>query len=159
MYAEDRRHHVRCSLSTTISADECTTALPIEAALDPETLLVFEMNGEVLPREHGYPARLLVPGRYGMERQVAHRPTADATRSHRLVWTAPWSKDGTVKTMTRIDVLTPETSVVPGKYNIAGIAYAGDRGVAGIEFSSDGGETWHQADLLEAAQGRDTWVR
>jgi DMSO/TMAO reductase YedYZ molybdopterin-dependent catalytic subunit len=145
---------------TTISADEYTTALPIEAALDPETLLVFEMNGEVLPREHGYPARLLVPGRYGMKNAkwlIGLRPT----RREVIDWYGQrhWSKEGTVKTMTRIDVPTPETTVVAGEYNIAGIAYAGDRGVAGVEFSSDGGETWHQADLLEAALGRDTWVR
>jgi DMSO/TMAO reductase YedYZ molybdopterin-dependent catalytic subunit len=52
---------------STISADEFTTSLPIEVALDPGTLLVYEMNGQVLPREHGYPARILVPGRYGMK--------------------------------------------------------------------------------------------
>ncbi|MGI9145141.1 MAG: molybdopterin-dependent oxidoreductase [Chloroflexota bacterium] len=50
-----------------LSADEFTSALPLAAAMDPNTVLVYEMNGEVLPREHGYPARLLVPGRYGMK--------------------------------------------------------------------------------------------
>ena len=49
------------------SADEYTSALPMEVAMDPATLLVYEMNGDVLPYEHGYPARLLVPGRYGMK--------------------------------------------------------------------------------------------
>jgi len=50
-----------------LSADEFTSALPMEVAMDPGTLLVYEMNGQVLPYEHGYPARLLVPGRYGMK--------------------------------------------------------------------------------------------
>jgi len=62
-----------------LSADEFTTSLPIEAAMDPATLVVYEMNGEVLPREHGYPARLLVPGRYGMKNPkwvVGIRPMA-----------------------------------------------------------------------------------
>ena len=61
----------------TISADEYTTALPLEVAMAPDALLVFEMNGQVLPREHGYPARILVPGRYGMKNAkwvVALRP-------------------------------------------------------------------------------------
>jgi DMSO/TMAO reductase YedYZ molybdopterin-dependent catalytic subunit len=145
---------------TTISADEYTTALPIEAALDPDTLLVFEMNGETLPREHGYPARLLVPGRYGMKNAkwlIGLRPT----RREVIDWYGQrhWSKDGFVKTMTRIDVPTPGTRLAPGDYNIAGIAYASDRGIFKVEYSADGGETWETADLLEAALGRDTWVR
>ena len=92
----------------TISADEFTTALPMEVALDPETLLVYEMNGQVLPREHGYPARVLVPGRYGMKNAkwvVALRPV-----SREFVdWYGQrnWNKDGIVKTMTRIDTPAP----------------------------------------------------
>jgi DMSO/TMAO reductase YedYZ molybdopterin-dependent catalytic subunit len=145
---------------TTISADEYTTALPIEAALDPDTLLVFEMNGEVLPREHGYPARLLVPGRYGAKNAkwlIGVRPT---TREI-VDWYGQrhWSKEGIVRTMTRIDVPQPGASVPGGSYNIAGIAYASNRGIQMVEYSADGGETWHQADLLETAAGRDTWVR
>jgi DMSO/TMAO reductase YedYZ molybdopterin-dependent catalytic subunit len=145
---------------TTISADEYTTALPIEVARDPETLVVFEMNGEVLPREHGYPARLLVPGRYGMK-NAKWLTALRLTRREVVDWYGQrqWSKDGVVKTMTRIDVPTPATTVASGSYNIAGIAYAGDRGISSVEFSSDGGETWHTADLIEPALGRDTWVR
>ena len=39
--------------------------LPIEKALDPDTLLAYSMNGEVLPKDHGYPLRALVPGWVG----------------------------------------------------------------------------------------------
>ena len=41
-------------------------SLPIDVAMDPDTLLAYEMNGEILPREHGYPLRLVVPGWYGV---------------------------------------------------------------------------------------------
>ena len=51
----------------TFGADEFTTSLPLEGGPGPETLLVYEMNGQVPPREHGYPVRMLVPGRYGMK--------------------------------------------------------------------------------------------
>jgi DMSO/TMAO reductase YedYZ molybdopterin-dependent catalytic subunit len=143
-----------------IAADEFTTALPIEAALDPETLLVYEMNGEVLPREHGYPLRMLVPGRYGMKNAkwlVALRPL----RREFADWYGQrnWSKQAFVKTMTRIDVPAPEAVLPPGEQRVAGVAYAGDRGIAQVEYSADGGLTWQVAEFLEPAAGRDCWVR
>jgi DMSO/TMAO reductase YedYZ molybdopterin-dependent catalytic subunit len=144
----------------TISADEYTTALSLEAALDPQTLLVYEMNGEVLPREHGYPVRVLVPGRYGMKnaKWVAN---LRALRREFIDWYGQrmWSKEAIVKTMTRIDTPAPRTVLSPGEHRIAGVAYAGDRGVGRVEFSADGGRTWQAAQLVEQALGRDTWVR
>jgi DMSO/TMAO reductase YedYZ molybdopterin-dependent catalytic subunit len=50
-----------------LSTDEFSSAIPLDAAMDPDTVLAYEMNGQVMPYEHGYPARLLVPGRYGMK--------------------------------------------------------------------------------------------
>jgi len=143
-----------------VSADEYTSALPIELALDPDVLLVYEMNGEVLPREHGYPARLLVPGRYGMKNPkwvVALRPM----RGEFVDWYGQrnWSKEGRVQTMTRIDVPTPGATLLPGDYNIAGVAYAGDHGLGKVEYSTDDGRSWQQAELLEAPAGSDSWVR
>ena len=144
----------------TFAADEFTTALPIDVAMGPETLLVYEMNGEVLPREHGYPLRMLVPGRYGMKNAkwiVALR----AMRREFVDWYGQrnWSRQAIVKTMTRIDVPARGATLPPGEHRIAGIAYAGDRGVAQVEFSPDGGATWTVAELLEPPAGRDTWVR
>jgi DMSO/TMAO reductase YedYZ molybdopterin-dependent catalytic subunit len=144
----------------TISADEYTTALPLEVAMAPDALLVFEMNGQVLPREHGYPARILVPGRYGMKNAkwvVALRPM----RREFVDWYGQrqWSREALVKTMTRIDVPAREARLQAGAQRISGVAYAGDRGVQKVEFSSDGGETWETAELVEPAAGRDAWVR
>jgi DMSO/TMAO reductase YedYZ molybdopterin-dependent catalytic subunit len=143
-----------------IGADEFTTALPIEVALAADTLLVYGMNGQALPMEHGYPARVLIPGRYGMKSAkwvVALR----ALRRDFLDWYGQrnWSKDAIVKTMTRIDVPAPNEALPPGTHRIAGIAYAGDRGVAKVEFSADGGQSWQTARFIEAAAGRDMWVR
>jgi len=144
----------------TISADEYTTAVPIDVAMSAESLLVFEMNGEVLPREHGYPARVLIPGRYGMKNAkwvVALRPM-----TRELVdWYGQrsWSREARVKTMTRIDVPAREANLQAGAQRIAGIAYAGDRGIQEVEFSVDGGQTWQTAELTEPAAGVDAWVR
>src|SRR5207248_2473528 len=118
-----------------IAADEFSTALPIEVALAPDTLLVYEMNGQVLPREHGYPARLLVPGRYGMKNAkwvIGLRPMQRDFAD----WYAQrnWTRQAIVKTMTRIDLPTADAELPPGDYNIGGIAYAGARGIQQVEF-------------------------
>ena len=144
----------------TISADEYTTALPIDVAMSPDSLLVFEMNGQVLPREHGYPARLLVPGRYGMKNPkwvVALRPM----KREFVDWYGQrsWSREARVKTMTRIDVPARDAHLQAGPQRIAGVAYAGDRGIQKVEFSADGSQTWQTAELTEPAAGRDVWVR
>jgi DMSO/TMAO reductase YedYZ molybdopterin-dependent catalytic subunit len=143
-----------------LSADEYTSALPMDVAMDPGTLLVFEMNGEVLPREHGYPARVLVPGRYGMKNPkwvIGLRPMSREF----LDWYGQrnWSKEGIVRTMSRIDSPAPGTSLEPGQNVVSGIAYAGTRGIARVEYSSDGGDSWQDAHLLEPAPGPDAWVR
>jgi DMSO/TMAO reductase YedYZ molybdopterin-dependent catalytic subunit len=144
----------------TLSADEYTTVLPIEVALDPATLLVYEMNHEVLPREHGYPARLLVPDKYGMK-NAKWLVGLRLTRREIVDWYGQrnWSKDGTVGTMTRIDVPATGLMLAAGQYNVAGIAYAGARGISMVEYSADDGQTWQQADFIEPALGRDAWVR
>jgi DMSO/TMAO reductase YedYZ molybdopterin-dependent catalytic subunit len=144
----------------TFSADEFTTSLPIEAMLAPDSLLVYEMNGQPLPQEHGYPVRVLIPGRYGMKNAkwvVGLRPV----RREVVDWYGQrnWSQQGIVKTMTRIDVPARGAALPPGHHRIAGIAYAGDRGIVMVEFSADDGKSWRPADLLEPAPGQDAWVR
>jgi DMSO/TMAO reductase YedYZ molybdopterin-dependent catalytic subunit len=119
------------------------------------------MNGEVLPREHGYPARLLVPDRYGMKNAkwvIGLRPM----RREFLDWYGQrqWSKQGLLHTMCRIDEPAPGATLVPGSYRCAGVAYAGRRGIGQVEVSTDGGLTWRTAELLDAAAaGQDRWVR
>jgi DMSO/TMAO reductase YedYZ molybdopterin-dependent catalytic subunit len=143
-----------------LGTDEFVSVIPAEAALDPDTIVAYEMNGDVLPYEHGYPARVLVPGRYGFKSAkwvMAIRPLNRDV----LDWYGQrnWSKDGIVKTMTRIDVPAPGAALRPGPQRIAGIAYAADRGIAKVELSANGGRTWQAATLLEPAPGKDAWVR
>jgi DMSO/TMAO reductase YedYZ molybdopterin-dependent catalytic subunit len=144
----------------TFAADEFTTALPIDIVMQPDTLLVYEMNGQVLPREHGYPVRMLVPGRYGMKNakwvvalRVMNREFVDWYGQRN------WNRTAVVKTMSRIDVPALGATLPSGEQRIAGIAYAGDRGIAYVEFSADGGHTWEVAELLDSPDGRDVWVR
>src|SRR5438132_11131837 len=132
----------------------------MSAALDPSTLLVFEMNGEVLPREHGYPARLLVPGRYGMKNPkwvIGLRPT----RREFVDWYGQrnWSKTGIVRTMSRIDTPAPGAMLPAGTNTVAGIAYGRSHPIQRVEYSADGATTWRSARLLEGAPDPDRWVR
>jgi DMSO/TMAO reductase YedYZ molybdopterin-dependent catalytic subunit len=132
----------------------------MQVALDPQCLIVYEMNGEVLPREHGYPARLLVPDRYGMKNPkwvVGLRPV----RREFSDWYGQrnWSKTGIVRTMSRIDMPLAGAALPAGSNTVAGIAYAGARGIQVVEYSADGGTTWQAAQILEPAPGQDRWVR
>jgi DMSO/TMAO reductase YedYZ molybdopterin-dependent catalytic subunit len=144
-----------------LSADEYTSALPLEVVMDPGTLLVYEMNGQVLPREHGYPARLLVPDRYGMKNAkwvVGLRPM----RREFTDWYGQrnWSKTGLLQTMVRIDTPAAGTDLKAGQQTIAGIAYAGSRGIQKVEFSLDDGHSWQEAELTDQSDsGADRWVR
>jgi len=143
-----------------LATDEFSAGLPAQVVDDPDTLVVYEMNGQPLPREHGFPARLLVPGRYGMKNPKWLAGIRAMTQDY-AGWyeQRSWNKDGIVKTMARIDAPADAAMLPPGEQRIAGIAYAGDRGVARVEFSSDGGATWLTARLLESMPGKDAMVR
>ncbi|HEY2592926.1 MAG TPA: molybdopterin-dependent oxidoreductase, partial [Chloroflexota bacterium] len=137
-----------------LSTDEFSSGLPAEVVLDPGTLIVYQMNGDVLPREHGYPARLLVPGRYGMKNpkwlagiRALDQPYVDWYQQR------GWTRDGIIKTMSRIDVPADGATLPSGQQRVAGVAYAGDRGITRVEVSADGGGTWQPASILEPQAG------
>jgi DMSO/TMAO reductase YedYZ molybdopterin-dependent catalytic subunit len=105
---------------------------------------------------------LLVPDRYGMKNPkwvVGIRPMKREFND----WYGQrnWSKQGLVRTMTRIDAPAANALLAPGEQLIAGVAYSATRGIAKVEFSSDGGTTWREAELEtnDPAAGRDRWVR
>jgi DMSO/TMAO reductase YedYZ molybdopterin-dependent catalytic subunit len=143
-----------------LATDEFSSALPPEAVLDPEALVVYQMNGQLLPREHGYPARLLVPGRYGMKNPKWLAGIRALDQAY-VDWYQQrgWTKDGIVKSMSRIDVPADGARLAPGPQRVAGIAYAGNRGIRQVEVSADDGRTWQPASLLEPAAGKDAMVR
>ena len=143
-----------------LSTDEFSAGLPTDVVQDPETLVVYEMNGQPLPREHGFPARLLVPGRYGMKNPKWLAGIRAMTQEY-AGWYEQrnWNKDGIVKTMSRIDTPFDGAVLASGPQRVAGVAYAGDRGVSLVEFTADGGVTWLPGQLLEPMPGKDAMVR
>ena len=142
------------------SVDGYTDSIRIEKAMEPDTIVAYLMNGVTIPQDHGYPARLLVPNIYGMKNVKWLRSIECVTFDYLGYWMERgWSDTAIVNTNTRID--TPSRGVKwdgNAKIPIAGVAFAGARGVATVEVSADGGRTFGAAEL-EPALGPLTWVR
>ncbi len=130
------------------ASDDYTDSIPLDRAMADGTLLVYEMNGEPLRPEHGSPLRLLVPGIYGMKNVKWITGIEAVDFDFKGYWQRRgWDDRAEYKTMSRIDA---PNSTVRGETSIAGIAFAGDRGVSKVEVSTDGGGTWERAELKPA---------
>ena len=130
--------------------DDYTDSIPIEKALAPETMLVWEMNGEPLPRYHGEPVRVIVPGLYGIKNVKWLTRITVSNKDYRGFWQERgWTDEGIIKTSSRFDVPGNRSVLPVGRTEIGGIAFAGDRGISKVEVSTDGGETWTEATIVE----------
>ena len=144
-------------LSTSI--DGFTAGTPVEALTDDRgALLAIGMNGVPLPTEHGYPARLVVPGLYGYVSATKWVVDLELTKFDlaKAYWTKlGWSPKGPIKTQSRIDVPRSGQDVPAGPTTFGGVAWAQNRGVRAVEVSIDDGD-WQQAELGEA-YSNETW--
>jgi DMSO/TMAO reductase YedYZ molybdopterin-dependent catalytic subunit len=123
-------------------------SLPLAKALDPATVVAYGMNDRSLPRAHGYPARIIAPGIYGMKNVKWLQRIEVVDYDYRGYWQRSdgWDNIAEIKTASRIDV-PAELTMVAGEAVVAGVAWAGDRGIRGVEVSLDGGRTWTRAVL------------
>ncbi len=140
------------------AADGYTDSLPVERALSAVNLLAYQMNGAPLEPGHGAPARLLIPGIYGMKNVKWLTKIEFVTNDYQGYWQQRgWSDSAVIQTMSRIEVPTDKAqSLKTGPSTIAGIAFAGDRQISKVEVSVDGGKTWQNA-ALKPALGPYTW--
>lgn len=137
-------------------ADGYTESIPIIDAINPTTLLAYEMNGERLPPAHGYPLRLLVPGLFGMKNPKWITRIEVVDYDFQGYWErSGWSDEAVVKTISEFTTL-PRTAKIE-EVGLGGVAYAGDRGIKDVEISLDGGKTWQKAEV-KAGFGPFTWV-
>ena len=123
-----------------------------------DALLAVGMNGQPLPTEHGYPARLVVPGLYGYVSATKWVVDLELTRFDRAeaYWTRlGWSPRGPIKTESRIDVPRSGQDVAQGPVTFGGVAWAQNRGVRGVEVRIDDGD-WQPADL-GTRYSNNTW--
>ncbi len=129
---------------------------PLDEVLAVDALLAWQMNGVALPSRHGFPLRVLIPGRYGEENpKWLTRVELTDHFVPGLYADQNWYY-GPLHTMNRID--RPYGRLALGHtIEIGGIAFAGNRGIQKVEVSVDDGLTWHQA-TLDPALSQDSWV-
>ncbi len=141
------------------SADGWTSGFKTELALDGrEALVAFGLNGNELPPNHGYPVRLVVPGLYGYVSATKWLTELELTDwDFDAYWIQrTWTKEGPVKTQSRIDTVKDGDQLERGTVPIGGVAWAPHRGISRVEVSTDDGETWNEARLA-AQLDEDTW--
>ena len=135
-----------------------TIGVATEPVMDGRTsLLAVGMNGQLLPREHGYPVRVVVPGLYGYVSATKWVVDMELTTfgAFDAYWVKQgWSRQGPIKTESRIDVPKRRSTVAAGQVTIAGVAWAQHRGIEGVEVSVDG--VRYDAKL-PAQDTIDTW--
>jgi sulfane dehydrogenase subunit SoxC len=149
-------------------------SLALDEALREDLLLAYEMNGDPLLPQHGFPVRLVVPGWYGMTHvkwlraiTILDEPFGGYQQAVAYRWMASEDDPGTV--ITRIlprslmvppgipDFFTRERFVSPGEALLEGRAWSGWGRIERVEVSTDGGVTWSDASLGEAPSAY-AWV-
>jgi DMSO/TMAO reductase YedYZ molybdopterin-dependent catalytic subunit len=145
-------------LSTDV--DGMTISTPLDLAVDGrDSMVAIGMNGEALPREHGFPARMVVPGLYGFVSATKWitRITLTTYAEQEAYWTErDWAIDAPIKTSSRIDTPKPLSTIDPGRTVIGGVAWAQHAGgIEKVEVRVDGG-AWQEARLGPDG-GQDYW--
>ena len=143
-------------------------ALEVDQALDDDTMLAYEMNGETLPMLNGFPLRLIVPGHYGTywvkhlnEIRVVEEPftgfwmdPAYRIPDNSCACVEPGTTPKKTKPIARYNVRSFITSLADGgkittrrDLTVRGIAFDGGYGITEVLFSEDGGRNWREAQL------------
>jgi len=151
------------------AADGYDVGIPMEKAMLDGTILAYQMNGDPLLAEHGFPARMIVPGYYGMMNCKWVTSIEVVAETYQGYWQVRgWANEAQYQTGSSI--VTPGTSQVADRFGIggasgvplgltpiAGIAFAGDRGIEKVDVSTDGGQTWMPASVKDPLSNY-TWV-
>jgi DMSO/TMAO reductase YedYZ molybdopterin-dependent catalytic subunit len=150
--------------------DGYDVGVPLDRGLGG-AFLAYELNGSPLPRDHGYPLRAIVPGLYGMMNPKWITSIELVGTEYEGFWQRRgWSNDAMYKIHSTIvvpgnalakrfgDLGVPTTVKVGSKVPVAGVAFAGDRGISKVELSTDGGNTWQPAHIKQPLSSANTWV-
>jgi DMSO/TMAO reductase YedYZ molybdopterin-dependent catalytic subunit len=147
------------------AADGYYETFDFKKAMEPTTLIAYEMNGEPLPQRHGFPLRMIVPGRYGEKSpkwltriELLNEEDGRLHRRHGCGFYKEqgWGREGDhIPTHSRIDAPQvrgdhfAEPFKVGQPTELRGMAISGDRGISKVEISDDGGETWEEAQITQ----------
>ena len=129
------------------SADGYTESFRLRE-LTPDHVLATHLNGAPLTPQHGFPARFLFPGHYGMKQPKWVTRIRFSASDQPGYWeNNGWDERAIIKTLSRIDRPADGAALAKGSIQFAGIAFAGSRRISAVELSWDGGRAWHAADL------------
>ena len=130
------------------AADGYSDSLHMAQALDERSLIVYLLDGQPLPTAHGYPARLLIPGLYGMKNGKWLTELSVASGDYSGYWEQRgWTPEAKIKMTSRIDTPHDGDLLVARPMSIAGVAYSGAQGIARVDVSVDAGKTWSPARM------------
>jgi len=133
------------------AADGYTESLPLGRALEDDILLVHSLNGAPLNVKHGFPLRVLIPGRYGMKQPRWITRISLSAEDQPGYWVKRgWSKTAEVELLSRIDEpaeISPQMKAGVASA-LRGVAFFGGKPVTKVEVTTDGGKTWSSARLV-----------
>jgi len=141
------------------AVDDYSDSIHLSKALEPTTLMAVYMNGVPLPDNHGFPARMLVPGIYGMKHCKWLTRIEVVNYDYKGYWQQRgWSDAAPIRMTARIDTPLDGTNVAAHRTTyIAGVAFSGNQGISEVDVSTDGGRTWQRATLKQPLSAL-TWV-
>jgi DMSO/TMAO reductase YedYZ molybdopterin-dependent catalytic subunit len=141
------------------AGDNYSDSIHLSKALEPTTLVAVHMNGVAIPTGHGYPARVLVPGIYGMKHVKWLTRIEVVNYDYQGYWQLRgWSDPAPVRLTSRIDTPMTGTNVQTTLSTlIAGVAFAGNMGIGEVDISMDQGATWQRA-VLKRPLSAFSWV-
>ncbi len=141
------------------SVDGYAESLPLSLINGQGSIMVaYELNGAPLPTGHGFPARVLVPGHYGMKGPKWLQSIDLVESEAGGYWEQQgWDHNALVKTTSRFDVPRDGVIYKLGTMSLSGVAFAGTRGISKVEYSTDGGRSWSDA-ALQAPLSPISWV-
>jgi DMSO/TMAO reductase YedYZ molybdopterin-dependent catalytic subunit len=128
--------------------DGYTDGIPYKLSLSKDVFLAFKMNGKDLPKIHGYPVRVVVPGIYGMKNVKWLSKIELVNFDFKGYWEKRgWSDEAVIPVMSEILMPMDGATIAEGKYVIGGVAFGGRYGIGKVQVSTDAGKTWHDAQL------------
>ena len=128
--------------------DGYSDSIPYDLARSDDVFLAYRMNGEPLPREHGYPLRAIVPGIYGMKNVKWLSKIELVNYNFKGYWEKQgWSDEAIIPLKSQILMPMSGKSIPLGNYMVGGVAFAGRYGISRVQVSVDGGKNWSDANM------------